>query len=377
MVRETKFIFFPSFHNFLSINFKHSLFRHFEWRTFAVRFFNKFYFQFLAFLGGKMNSTTVCFHIGEVSYKYNECVVVIASISIVLNLFGTLFASIGNILVIYVILRKTALQKASNILLVCLSISDFGVAILAQPLSVVLRLHEAYDIQLCSLKSTYGALSFITGICSVTSLSCISVDRCWAVSSPLKYKTKDELAKTIYIVINTIAFCISTVAVSLAYTGIIAAKAFIVFMQIFISLASIIIGISYFKIHRAAKARSKRIQELSITMLAVQCQDAKRNKTVAVILVTFYVLFLPKFIHKICMDSGVQNSDFAYAARITETIIHLNSSFNPCIYMYTNQAIRAAVKETLSNMWQSISFVMHILNIRANRKRRRQVGCAD
>lgn len=299
-----------------------------------------------------MNSSlSVCFHIGEVNYKFTKTVVAIALISAVINIFGSIFAAVGNTLFIYVMLTKKELHTASNFLLTGLSISDLAVAVVAQPLSVVLRLHEAYDKQLCQLKTVYGAVSFIPSIASLSCVVLISLDRFFATTFPIKYRHSSD-KKQIYVIICGIIWILSAVVVILTYARVVEANAFYKSLMVFFISASIVILICYVMINREMKARERRIQVLSVSRTAesLHQHEIRRYKTMVMILAAFYICYLPKFLHKLSLYFGVEDSNFVYAARIPDTFVYLNSGCNPCIYLYRNKIVRETVFQTLVNM---------------------------
>lgn len=300
----------------------------------------------------ELNSTSsvVCFHIGEVSYNFTNTVVIAAWISVVLNTFGMVFAFIGNSLVIYVMIIKTELHSASNTLLTALGTTDIAVAVFVQPLSIVLRINESRNIQLCNLKTVYGALSFISGITSIVTVTLISFDRCMAILYPIRYKSFTFITR-VYIAVVCLLWILSIMIVTLTYTNQIEANSFYKSVIGIFVVTSTVILVCYIKINRESVDRKRRIQQISCVSTEItQRQDANRHKTITLILAVYYLCYAPKLIHKMILYFGVQDSNFIYAARITETFVHLNSACNPCIYTYRNKAIREAVKITISNI---------------------------
>ncbi len=110
-----------------------------------------------------------------------------AGLTVYLSIPNCLIAALGNFLVIYTITTCKQLRTPSNILLLGLSIFDFLVGVVAQPLYIISRV---YDI-LSAENNFSHVVTFITYMCvgcSCLILILVNVDRVFAVASPVKRK---------------------------------------------------------------------------------------------------------------------------------------------------------------------------------------------
>ena len=108
--------------------------------------------------------------------------------------FG-IFAFLSNLAIIVTVVKTPSLQRPSNILLCSLATSDCLVGLVAQPLFVTWWMHiqRAQDYSCLYLQpltlAARIARMFPVGL-SLTNLTVISLDRCYALSWPLSYRAK-------------------------------------------------------------------------------------------------------------------------------------------------------------------------------------------
>lgn len=300
-----------------------------------------------------MNATSsnrmVCFHLGEIEFNLTTAVAVIAIISASVNLFCSLLATLGNMIIIYVMITKKTLHTASNLLLTSLCCSDLIVGVLVQPLFTVLRSHEINDIHLCTVKKVYGFTAFYSGILTVMMIGYISIDRAIAVSYPLRYRAKD--LKPIYLRIIIAQWLATGIGLSLVYAELLQADILFKFTMVLWSVTFSVIVVCYVKVSRAARARRKRITHMIREQQGTEVLAQRRkNKTTLIIVSVYFLCYVPKLVHKTAAYLGADGSDYLYAAKLTETVLYMNSSLNPCIYFYRTRRIREAIFEVLHSL---------------------------
>ena len=111
------------------------------------------------------------------------------------NLPFGIFAFLSNLAIIVTALKTPSLQRPSNILLCSLATSDCLVGLVAQPLFVAWWMHiqRTQDYSCLYLQpltlAAWIARMFPVGL-SLTNLTVISLDRCYALSWPLSYRAK-------------------------------------------------------------------------------------------------------------------------------------------------------------------------------------------
>ena len=111
-----------------------------------------------------------------------------AIVSSTINAAMSVSATLGNALIIYVILIHRRLQNPSNILLASLSVTDLLIGLIEQPLSVVRRSMEIENIHICIIRLTYFYVGFLCPVASAVNIALIGLDRCFAVLCPFEYE---------------------------------------------------------------------------------------------------------------------------------------------------------------------------------------------
>ena len=127
----------------------------------------------------------------------NDPSVYISDTSIILvNVPSAMFAVIANLVVIVTIVRSPSLHRPVNVLLCSLAASDCLTGLVLQPVYVVWRflLHQSQDP--CKLVYLYQASRFLPQMLlgfTFVNLAITSVERWYAVSSPLEHSAKVTL----------------------------------------------------------------------------------------------------------------------------------------------------------------------------------------
>lgn len=104
--------------------------------------------------------------------------------------------SLGNAITILVIKRAPNLQTICGVLIVNLALADLLVTALSIPLMISVLSQDVAPV--CSV-STVGVTSMVILRCSITAsvliLAAMSLDRCWAICSPITHKLKMSTSK--------------------------------------------------------------------------------------------------------------------------------------------------------------------------------------
>lgn len=99
-----------------------------------------------------------------------------------------ILAVCGNVLVIVVILRTRELRRReSNYFLVNLSLADLSVGLAIIPVSILTLLNPLVTITYPSIQTFLGFGNFSFCICSIMSLTLLSLDRYFAIVHPYRY----------------------------------------------------------------------------------------------------------------------------------------------------------------------------------------------
>ncbi|XP_071100943.1 melatonin receptor type 1B-B-like [Haliotis cracherodii] len=120
--------------------------------------------------------------VGNITYRDNNVNILLAALASTLSVT----AIILNSLLIYVICRAKYLHTCTNCFLVSLSVAELLVAVFAVPWAAVARIHHSWACSntFCTVS---GFLYNVGRNGAAYSLVMVCLDRCVAVSTPLKY----------------------------------------------------------------------------------------------------------------------------------------------------------------------------------------------
>ncbi|OQV15772.1 hypothetical protein BV898_10026 [Hypsibius exemplaris] len=106
----------------------------------------------------------------------------------VVTLFIFLIAFLGNGLLLVVFIRERSLRTPFNFYIINLLIANLAVITVEYPMDMVIKLHSAWLLgnDACNL---YLYASSVFGACICNSHMLIAINRMWAVSFPLSYRT--------------------------------------------------------------------------------------------------------------------------------------------------------------------------------------------
>ncbi|NXX77832.1 AA3R protein, partial [Urocolius indicus] len=97
-----------------------------------------------------------------------------------------LFATLGNVLVIWVVKLNSTAQNTTLYFIVSLALADISVGVLVMPLAVVVSLGITIHVYFCLLMC---CLMVVFTTASILSLLAIAIDRYLRVKLPTRYKT--------------------------------------------------------------------------------------------------------------------------------------------------------------------------------------------
>ena len=276
----------------------------------------------------------------------------------VVNIFLSITAFLGNILILAALHKESSLHPPSKLLFRCLAATDLCVGIFSEPL-LVTYLMSFVNKRLNICRYALAALD-LTGrmLCTVSlfTLTAISVDRLLALLLGLRYRQVVTLKRTY---VTVIVFWIVCIVVSTMYFW------NLVFMlwcsKIIIPLCLVTSILCYTKIFFTLRHHQNQIQDnvqgqqRQITPLNI----ARYKKAVSSALwlqLTLVVCYLPYFIIAFYKWSSNNLTSPVYLTRgIAVTLVFLNSSLNPILYCWKIREVRQAVKDTIRQLFQCSS----------------------
>ena len=263
-----------------------------------------------------------------------------------------------NALIIIAVQRRKELQRASNILLSSLAVTDLLVGSICVPLSAVVGLLVPYqiltDLYICKLDSVAISFMITLAICSIFHLTMIAWERYVAIRKWIDYKvivTRSRLKK-----LAIIAWVSAIVTVSplplLVITGIMSENAMILASEIFhtvlsVSVMSALGLIVYFYIKVYLGVRKRKLNQIRQVSELVNAKLERRvAMTTALVTVALILSFFPNAL--IGLLEGVYPVlRKHWVIRLMDTLLYSNSVVNPLIYCYRDRRFRNAVLEIL------------------------------
>ena len=272
----------------------------------------------------------------------------------------------GNISVCYAVYRNQRLRSLINMFIVALAVSDLLISVCCMPLSVAILVQSRwiFGTTVCQLQ---GFVVFTFSLASLSTMGVIAVSRYFCVVKPTKYIV---LFKKQRIVLYTAAvwcmaligsvpplifqtggytfqpakaMCMYPFQTNIAYT---------VFIEcVFVAAPFTLITFCYAKVFYTV-SRSNRVftQENNPEQLRANVEEAKVTKTLALVMVSFSLCWLP-----------ISIMDYIDAARGEPTLprqvyltygflVYLSSTINPFIYGATNRGFRREYKTILKKI---------------------------
>lgn len=258
----------------------------------------------------------------------------------VLNAVLSPFAVATNLLIVFVISRRSSLQTPSNALLACLAVSDILVGLLVQPSFVAYRLLEnANGFVPCAVRMLYSTGFYACYGVSFMTLCAISCERLLALLYPLRYPElvrHDRVMKTaVFIWLVNILLTFLQWAHNEIFRGI----------QLVLWLASLFTAVlTQCRIIPIIIRHQRQIKHYHHSTSSQRQMQIKLAINIASIVAIYFAFNLPVLlvtkIHQIVFVHIHSYNFYSWA----ETAAFLNSSVNPVVCIWRVKAIRKAIR---------------------------------
>ena len=279
-----------------------------------------------------------------------------------LNIFLSIFATLGNVLVLVALRNVSSIHPPTKLLFRCLAITDLCVGLLCQPLYVyVWCITISLDIgsRIVELAYVYAFTIGVLVAVSILTSAAISVDRLLALLLGLRYRHVVTLCR-----VRVLIACVWFIAVSNASLFRVARILFhdklelasLWTLRAFTIFSIIVSTFSYSTIfftlrHQQAQVEDHVQPEQSSRVRSV-LNIARYKKTVySVAWIQFAMLacYGPHFVMSFLLQFG--NIDDSIERTIADevffSLVFLNSSLNPVLYCWRIKDVRQHVKNTI------------------------------
>ncbi|XP_078342975.1 melanocortin receptor 5-like [Oculina patagonica] len=272
-----------------------------------------------------------------------------------LNIFLSITASLGNVLILVALHKETSLYPPTKLLFRCLAVTDLCVGLFTQPLFAAFLM--SFVTNVVNWKVIYyidkirKASSAILCEVSLFTSTAINVDRLLALLVGLRYRYVLTLRR-----VRAVIICFWMIAVSCALMA---------FWDIRITrTAAFVLGIisiacsvfSYMKIYLTLRHHQLQVHvhQGQPNRGRIPLNIARYKKSVSSVLwvqLALVTCYVPWLIIAIPAAHGqMSGTNFDIAFYFTLTLAFLNSSLNPILYCWRIRAVRQAAKETIKQL---------------------------
>ena len=283
----------------------------------------------------------------------------------VLNGGLSLLATLGNSLVLLIIIRFPSLRTLSNILIFSLALIDLLVGLVVQPAFVVYIAGKLKLVFNCDALLTYLFTEIYCVGLSLITLSLIACERFFAIVYPFKYineMTKPRLT-TVVGVVWAAWFLFNVICRALKVKN---DEFFSPIASVIISLSLILNAVLYFKIFKIIRRHEREIQAQNRVRMEIRTRDASNlsntsssnvqnaltlntnetymARTVAYItgvLVLCYSFLMVTSMADMFVEDDALFDHLLYP--LAETVTFLNSSLNPFLYCWRCRDLREKI----------------------------------
>ena len=270
----------------------------------------------------------------------------------VLNVFLSITAFLGNILILVALHKVSSLHSPSKLLLRCLAITDLLVGVVAQPIYAGYEtslLYERWDMCRYTFASSLIAGYVLCGV-SLPTLSAISVDRLLALLLGLRYRQVVTLRRMSLFVMSF--WVLSSFSAMMYFFEYLVTLSY---GYVIVSLCVAISMISYTKIfltlHRhqiqVHDSRSVHQQQRNQTIPLNIARYRKAVSSALWLQLTMIICYLPHGIVEAVFALSGLSPAAVLARQFTATLVFSNSSLNPILYCWKIKEVRRAVKDTV------------------------------
>ncbi|XP_067033592.1 adenosine receptor A2b-like [Acropora muricata] len=277
---------------------------------------------------------------------------------VALNVFLSVIATIGNLLILIALRKVTAINPPTKLLFQCLAATDLCVGLIEQPLFVTLLLRDfASPIALFYVHEVYSGLSFMLCGVSMMTAAVISIDRLLALMLGLSYKLTVSVKRVRKVVI---VFWLASFSVGLSYCiGLHTIAYGTAFVFIVLSIFTSVFSFRKIalKLRQQQAQVQQRVEQEQVNGGEILLNLARYKKmvhSVALLQMALIVCYMPLiFVFLSRLIQLFDETEFLYISAVT--VLFMNSSLNPILYCWRIGQVKKVVKNTLKGIFQRSS----------------------
>ena len=295
------------------------------------------------FTGGvSQKLTTELYCSGEFTGKVHSKLIFIS----VLNIFLSITAFLGNVLILVALPKVSSLHLPSKVLYGSLAATDLCVGVIVEPTTVVHWISVVKQRWNICYYATAANFIISNTLCSVSLAisTAISVDRLLALSLGLRYRNFVTFKRTI---VTVISIWVLSILITAGYFWDPRIKLWFYFLGISGCLVTSVFAYTniFFTLRRNQIEMSQIQPSQAIPLNIARYRKAVYNAMW--VQVTLVVCYLPfAVVVALTPQRGMPLSIYL-ARQYTGTVVYLNSSWNPLLYCWRIREVRKAVKDTI------------------------------
>ena len=279
-------------------------------------------------------------------------------VNCILNAFLSYTAIVLNIVTVQALRRTSSLPTPLKTLLFSLTVSDFGVGLLVQPLYaaiLVMQIEENTENNLYhALRIAQIIQSNLLVFASFFGVVALTADRFLAIHFHLRYQEVVTQKRVIAVVV---LLWVLSAFLSIPVRNWIPEKVLHGKYATINAFCMITSGLLYCKIYATVRRHKNQIHALRVAENRDMANAARLRKT-AVSTFYVYVVFLACYLPAFCLSfatliGGLTAVPFEMRQYVF-TLMYLNSSLNPLIYCWKVRGIRQTVVDILRNTFSSL-----------------------
>ena len=268
----------------------------------------------------------------------------------IVNITAILPAILGNILILLAIRKTSSIAMPTKVLLGSLAFTDLGVGLLAQPLYAVKTLSSDV-LTRCVSGVLFDILSGHLSITSFFSVMFISLDRFMALHLKLRYRTVVTLKRCLFI-----AVLVRLVALPWGLTFIWMHKVYFLLILTILPICLVISSLSFIKIYLILRRKQKCFktpaQHKSLRRVDALTVSRYRESvnSMFIIFCALLVAYIPAWIVVLVRIIYGRTEYLHKATTATLTIVLLNSTVNPILYLWRMKDLRQSALEVIAHI---------------------------
>ena len=269
----------------------------------------------------------------------------------IISITCALPAILGNLLILLAIRKTSSIAPPSKVLLGSLAFTDLGVGLLAQPLYAVKSL-SSYIHTKCITGLLFDLLSGHLSITSFFSMMLISLDRFLALHLKMRYRNTVTLKRALFV-----AVLVRLMALPWGLSFMWNSSVYFMLILSIMPVCLIVSSLAFIKIYLVLRRQQRNFKnptQLESVRKAHALRVSRYRQSVNSMLLVFCVLliaYIPAWLVVVVRVTYGRTEMLDKATKLSMTIVLMNSTVNPMLYMWRMKELRLSALDVLADMF--------------------------